>query len=377
MQSPEELMTQEKEHGVKRRKIVFVTELFYPSVGGQEVRFLELAGLFTEHGWEVEVLTIATQATAGAQESLGSVKVNRLTYDERYQRPYPWLRRNPITIGRFALAVRKWLASHSCDVVVFNQWPLLPQMLAPRGRYITVNDWCEHRSGLFWKVINSLLARSTDKHICVSDALRQLLESRYGLRGAQSIPSGIFLNAYQAAEEKRGILFFGRLSEHKHPEDAVKAYLLAREQGLDEDLTVAGGGPLLEHLRRTYGHLPYIHIPGRVSDEEKLRLFSSHRIYVLPSEREGFPRTIAESMACGTPIITTRYPDNGSVDVVDLYRCGLVVAPAPEAIAEGLLSLSRNPAQWESYADSGLRGASELDWNVVFNRFSLFLGYSS
>ena len=270
-------------------KITFVTELFYPSIGGQEVRFQELAGLFAQHGWDVEVLTIASKPGLAAEEDIGRVRVRRLITDHRYQRPLPGLRRNPLTIARFAWAVRRHLQAAPCDVAVFNQWPLLPQMIAPRTLPLTVNDWCEHRSGWLWKAINSLLARSTDKHICVSEGLRQLLEERYRLGNAEAVPSGIFRDIYRPAAEKTGILFFGRLSEHKHPEDAVKAVIRARERGLQDHLTIAGGGPLLETLTARYGHLPFVRILGRVSDEQKLELFSTHRIYVLPSEREGFP----------------------------------------------------------------------------------------
>ena len=234
-------------------KITFVTELFYPSIGGQEVRFQELAGLFAQHGWDVEVLTIASKPGLAAEENIGRVRVRRLVADHRYQRPLPGLRRNLLTIARFAWAVRRHLQAAPCDVAVFNQWPLLPQMIAPRTLPLTVNDWCEHRSGWFWKAVNSLLARSTDKHICVSEGLRQLLEARYRLDGAEAVPSGIFRDIYRPAAEKTGILFFGRLSEHKHPEDAVKAVIRARERGLQDHLTIAGGGPCLKPSRPATG----------------------------------------------------------------------------------------------------------------------------
>jgi glycosyltransferase involved in cell wall biosynthesis len=44
---------------------------------------------------------------------------------------------------------------------------------------------------------------------------------------------------------------------------------------------------------------------GRVSDEEKISLYQKCKIYVQPSFFEGFGVAIAESMACGAPVLTS------------------------------------------------------------------------
>jgi len=351
------------------KRLLIVTELFHPSVGGQEVRYLELGGLFVRNGWTVDVLTIGFDASP-EHEVIDGMNVHRIVRTDSYKRPDAKMRRDPAAIFRFAFAVRSWLARNSYDAVVYNLWPLLPQVVCgnPKGA-VAVVDWCEHRSGAFWKMMNTLQAGSMKKHISVSESLKDLLRERYAIRDIECIPSGIFTKDYSCPAEKSGVLFFGRLSHHKRPEEAIQAVMIAREGGFTEHLTVAGGGPLLGELKAKYGHLDYVRILGRVSDEEKITLLASHRLHVLPSIREGFPRTVAEAMASGTPTITTNHPDNGTVGVVKQYSAGIVVEPGPESVAAGILRLANSPEELNFYKESGLRRSPELDWQQVYEKF--------
>ena len=47
---------------------------------------------------------------------------------------------------------------------------------------------------------------------------------------------------------------------------------------------------------------------GPISQESVMKELSECRYYVLPSYREGTPRTVLEAMATGRPIITTKVP---------------------------------------------------------------------
>ena len=354
-------------------RLLIVTELFHPSMGGQEVRYLELGGLFVRNGWSVDVVTIGFD-TSPAEEKIQGMHVRRLLFTDGYRRPDAKLRRDPVAICKFAFQVRKHLRENRYDVVMFNLWPLLPQMIhgIPKAwakDTVTLVDWCEHRSGSFWNAMNTLQSRSTPKHISVSEGLKRLLATRYGIGDIECIPSGIFVREYRVDEHKAGVLFFGRLSHHKRPEEAIQAMIIAHEKGYGEHLTVAGGGPQLDELREKYSHLDYVRILGRVSDAQKLDLFAKHRIHVLPSIREGFPRTVAESMASGTPTITTDHQDNGTVGVVRQYSVGMVVAPGAKSVAEAILHLANSPEEWQRYHQAGLDHSAELDWQRVYEKF--------
>jgi glycosyltransferase involved in cell wall biosynthesis len=84
---------------------------------------------------------------------------------------------------------------------------------------------------------------------------------------------------------------------------------------------------------------------------------------VLPSYREGTPRTNLEAMATGRAIITTDVP--GCRETVEHGVNGLLVPAADaHALAAAMLELLRDPARIRRMADLGLercRARYELD----------------
>jgi glycosyltransferase involved in cell wall biosynthesis len=360
--------------GRPRKRIALVTEAFHPSIGGQEVRFLELGEMFTRAGWRVDVFTIACASGLPKFEIIRGLRVHRLVEDTLYIRRGKRLPRRIATIVKFSVLVARRLARERFDVALFNQWPVLPQILVGRpDDTLTVLDWCEHRSGFVWQAINTLLAGAPHKHICVSDELGRILKTRYGASPVLAIPSGIERDLYGRAARKEGLLFFGRLVSHKHPELAIEATAKAREAGLRERLTIAGGGPLLEQLKARYGNLDWLDIRGPVPDDEKRRLLAASRLLLLPSEREGFPRVVAEAMASGTPIVTTRCPDNGTVKVVEQYGCGVIADLNAESLAAAATDVLGSDEKWAALSTAGIRNSLELEWQTLFSKLEAFL----
>ncbi len=96
---------------------------------------------------------------------------------------------------------------------------------------------------------------------------------------------------------------------------------------------------------------------GRVSDEELASLYRGARCLVYPSLYEGFGIPVAEAMACGTPVVTSR--DSAMADVAG--EAAVLVDPLdPHSIAAGI-------AQAEASADElrrrGLERARLYTWS--------------
>src|SRR6185436_17038050 len=65
---------------------------------------------------------------------------------------------------------------------------------------------------------------------------------------------------------------------------------------------------LLPEIKRL-GLEEQVDFPGFVTEEEKIRLFKSSRIFLMPSKHEGSPRVIGESIIAGTPVVAYDVPN--------------------------------------------------------------------
>lgn len=81
-------------------------------------------------------------------------------------------------------------------------------------------------------------------------------------------------------------------------------------------------------------------------------IIAQARIYVLPSYREGTPRSVLEAMAMGRPVITCDAP--GCRETVEHGVNGLLVPVRdPQALAAAIDRLLQNPAEAEAMGEAG------------------------
>lgn len=106
---------------------------------------------------------------------------------------------------------------------------------------------------------------------------------------------------------------------------------------------------------------PYISdgIVGRFEETNDVRpYYAQCSIYVLPSYREGTPRTVLEAMAMGRPVITTDAPGCRQT-VIDGETGFLVPVGDSDALAEKMIDLIRQPARIKEMGEKGRRYAEE------------------
>jgi glycosyltransferase involved in cell wall biosynthesis len=127
------------------------------------------------------------------------------------------------------------------------------------------------------------------------------------------IPNGVTLGpASQRLERRAGartMLFLSRLHRKKGVVELVEAWSLARPQGWR--LVIAGPdeGGYRRVVERRIDDLEVqgsIELTGEIDDEAKSRAYEAADVFVLPTHSENFGIVIAEAMAHGLPVITTR-----------------------------------------------------------------------
>lgn len=96
---------------------------------------------------------------------------------------------------------------------------------------------------------------------------------------------------------------------------------------------VAGPGPALKDLSKTYGQNNNIHFIGPIPNENVPDYFMYARLSFFPSSFDTFGLTIIESAACGTPVVAFDAP--GPRDVIKQGVMGITVKPGSD-IFDGL-----------------------------------------
>ncbi len=128
------------------------------------------------------------------------------------------------------------------------------------------------------------------------------------------------------------ILFAGKLTRRKQPDELLEAWRLAFG-GMPSPpaLVFAGDGECRETLER--GALEHVYFTGFKNQSELPAIYGAADIFVLASRREPWGLAINEAMACGAAVIASS-ECGASYDLID-PACGRVVQPGrvPELTA--------------------------------------------
>lgn len=104
------------------------------------------------------------------------------------------------------------------------------------------------------------------------------------------------------------LIFVGRLKKSKGVDKIIEALPKVESE---IKLDIVGDGPLRQYLENkceTIGIDSKVKFHGRVPNTNLPELYSRSSLFILPSSREGLPRTLLEAMACETPVITSEIP---------------------------------------------------------------------
>ena len=187
------------------------------------------------------------------------------------------------------------------------------------------------------------------------DDPKDLLE-RYSINVKQvEVLGGIGLNlneyAYQPIDNiERPIkfLFIGRLLKEKGIHEFIAAARQVKQRYPDAQFTVLGEvdsanlGALQQSELDELTSSNIINYPGQVNNVQDW-IADSH-VFVLPSYREGVPRSTQEAMAIGRAIITTDVPGCRET-VVDGVNGFLVEKWNPKALADKMIYFIEHPEQ--------------------------------
>lgn len=217
-----------------------------------------------------------------------------------------------------------------------------------------------------------------------SDDPKDLLE-KYSIRvKSMEVLGGIGLNLndypyhpLSSIQQPMSFLFIGRLLKEKGIYDFIAAAKLVKSIYPEVKFSVLGAidsnnlGALKQSELDDLIASNIINYPGHVSNVKDW-INNSH-VFVLPSYREGVPRSTQEAMAIGRPIITTDVP--GCRETVQNNINGFLVPKwKPEVLAEKMIYFIEHPNQIKIMGNKSYQIATEkFDSSIVNSKLLNYL----
>jgi len=149
------------------------------------------------------------------------------------------------------------------------------------------------------------------------------------------------------------LLYLGRLEERKRPDLAVAAL---RRAGVPASLVIAGEGPLADQLAGAG-----VRLVGRVSEEDKWRLYDSADVLLFGSTLEGFGLVVAEAQSRGVPVIAAA--GTATREALADGESGLLVTPDADAFAAAIRELA-DPQRRAAMSARARELARRFDWDA-------------
>jgi glycosyltransferase involved in cell wall biosynthesis len=155
-------------------------------------------------------------------------------------------------------------------------------------------------------------------------------------------PKGCFKKKYGISEDKKIILYLGRINRIKGMDFLVEAYanLINNLKCKVARLVIVGPDdgylPEIQALIKTLKIENDVLILRPLYGREKLEAYVDANMYVLPSRYETFPMSLLEAVACRTPVILT---ENCGVAKYFSGKIGLISKPDSKHLCEALLKM--------------------------------------
>jgi glycosyltransferase involved in cell wall biosynthesis len=339
-------------------KIVHYMACMRLEEGGVVRAVLDICGVLAARGHEVRLLTFDAGDVPESWKKGGDGRPQIMTLPKRFG-PWPGMGGN-------------WARPHieQADVVHLHvPWDPMCMQLGRMARkahvpYVVgihgmLDDWSMSQRSAKKRLYlalggRSLLEQAAAVH-CTAEGEREQSAKWYPRGNPVIVPLIVDLDEYQTLPgpepartkfasafgppEERTVLFLSRLHPKKRPEALIEAVAMLRDDGRSVRLLIAGtGDPAYERSLRqlvVQNELSETAVfVGFVSGREKLSLYQAADVFVLPTSQENWGFVFLESLACATPVITTR-----GVDIwPELEASGgaVIVDPAPASIAAAI-----------------------------------------
>ena len=192
------------------------------------------------------------------------------------------------------------------------------------------------------------------------------------LREFENLPKrGVFRERYGLPDTERILLFVGRIQKIKGLDLLLEAFYPLARARKDIRLVIVGSeeeghlAPLKNRID-SWAIGDRVLFTGLLLGVDKLSAYVDADLFILPSHGEGFPMTVLEACACGTPVIITQ---QCNVPEVADYEAGFVIRRDKEELQQAILQILEDPGLQGRLGDNGRRMVSDrFTWDKVVTK---------
>jgi len=197
------------------------------------------------------------------------------------------------------------------------------------------------------------------------------------------------MTVFQFDVRKKYLVFAGRIVNLKRVSDIIQAFEIVSQEKEKLELLIIGEGDETEALKRQAGMLNLkdkVHFLGYQSNPYPF--IARADILLLASDREGLPNILIESMACGTPVISSDCISGPREilspqsdlniqlkDKIEIADYGILypVGDIP-LLAKAIRVMLNDDEAYEQFVQKGLARAEDFDAEAISKRYLEVLG---
>ena len=175
------------------------------------------------------------------------------------------------------------------------------------------------------------------------------------------------------------VFCISRIDSNKGHDMLLHAFDIVRKEVPDVDLVIGGGSPNpkqreldlkagMKKIVDDCGMQDRVHIIGYVPDELMAPYYRQSEMFALPSLFEPFGMTTTEAMACGTPVVASKF--GGIKTVINTGENGVLIDPTkPEEFAAAIIDLLKDKKKAERIGKAGAQTVKDyLSWEAIARR---------
>ncbi len=356
-------------------RILKVTHAYFPFLekGGPTVKVRAIARAMAARGRQPAILTVdlGVRAASAQLERLEKTRWGWRAFPDGIETIYlkSLARYHMLTLNPGLLPFCRDRLSDFDVVHIYGLYDLLgagvaracvgrgiPYVVEPMGMFQPIVRNLRLKR-LYHALLGKPMLRGAGRLIATSEQERRelidgslpeakIVVRRNGIELPDRLPAtGTFRRQWNIPPETKLVLFLGRIVSKKSPELMLEVFARwrAAEAGSRPSLLVLVGPDegngyrqQLETFAARLGLNGGVLFTGPLYDDAKWAAYRDADLFVLPSQNENFGNTVAEAVACGTPVLLT--DRCGIAPLVD-ERAGLVVPHNREALLAGLARL--------------------------------------